>query len=73
MIIIIDYGLGNLGSIKNMFNKIGVQSKISSDPSEINKANKLILGGVGSFDQGMNNLIDLKLIELLNEMIEICL
>lgn len=55
-IVIIDYGLGNLGSIKNMLKKIGVEGIVSSNVEDIQKAEKLILPGVGSFDQGMRNL-----------------
>ncbi|MCM2356960.1 MAG: imidazole glycerol phosphate synthase subunit HisH [Geobacteraceae bacterium] len=56
MIVIIDYGMGNLGSIFNMLKKIGAQALISSDVEEIEQADKLILPGVGSFDNGMRNL-----------------
>lgn len=66
MIIIVDYKVGNLGSILNMLKKIGVQGEITSDKSKIEKADKLILPGVGSFDTGMRNLQELDLIELLN-------
>ncbi|MFO0478606.1 MAG: imidazole glycerol phosphate synthase subunit HisH, partial [Bacteroidota bacterium] len=53
MITIIDYGMGNLGSIFNMFKKIGVQSNVTSDKKEIEKATKILLPGVGSFDAAM--------------------
>lgn len=56
MISIIDYGLGNLGSIKNMFKWIGVNSEIVSSVSEIQKAEKILLPGVGSFDRAMKNI-----------------
>lgn len=69
MIVIIDYNLGNLGSIKNMLNKIGVESKISSKFEDIITAKKLILPGVGSFDNGMSNLRRLNLIEPLNKAV----
>lgn len=67
MIAIIDYGCGNLGSIKNMIRKIGGEAVITSDPEEIKKADKIILPGVGSFDTGMNNLKKSGFIEILNE------
>jgi len=66
MIVIVDYGIGNLGSIKNMLRKIGAPSKISSDPAEIQAATKLILPGVGAFDTGMRQLRESGLIDLLN-------
>ena len=50
MIAVIDYGLGNLGSIKNMLKKIGVDSQITSDINVIDASTKLILPGVGAFD-----------------------
>lgn len=54
--IIVDYGLGNIGSIQNMIKKVGYDSKVSSNPSEILDASKIILPGVGAFDTGMSNL-----------------
>lgn len=69
MIVIIDYGLGNLGSIKNMLKKIGYDSEISSDHALIQSATKLILPGVGAFDQGMKNLEERGLIPLLNKKV----
>ena len=48
MITIVDYGIGNLGSIVNMLRKIGEPTEVSSDPSTISAAEKLILPGVGA-------------------------
>ena len=56
MIVIIDYGLGNLGSVKNTLDKLGVDSMISKSIDDIKKADALILPGVGSAKQGMENL-----------------
>lgn len=56
MIAILDYGLGNLGSIKNMLKVIGEKSVITDDVEIIHKADKMILPGVGAFDAGMTNL-----------------
>jgi imidazole glycerol-phosphate synthase subunit HisH len=66
MIGIVDYGLGNLGSIKNMIRKLGFSSVISSDPQIIAGASKLILPGVGAFDTGMRNLRDFGLLDVLH-------
>lgn len=66
MVTIVDYGMGNLGSIFNMFKKIGVPSKITSNKSEIEKAEKILLPGVGSFDAAMNKINELDFKELLN-------
>ena len=56
MIVIIDYGLGNLGSVKNTLDKLGVDSMISKSKNEIRNSNAIILPGVGSAGQGMENL-----------------
>ena len=56
MIVIVDYGVGNLGSIKNMFKKVGFKAEPSSDPAVLRAAEKLILPGVGAFDAGMSKL-----------------
>lgn len=67
MITIIDYGVGNLGSIRNMLKKIGATSQITNDISLIAKADKLILPGVGSFDYGMSKLNELNLVDVLRK------
>lgn len=69
MIVIVDYGLGNLGSIKNMLQFIGFEARISSDKEEILHAEKLILPGIGSFDQGMINLHERELVPVLNQRV----
>jgi len=63
MTTIIDYGMGNLGSIQNMLKKIGHTSEITSDVNKITNASKIILPGVGAFDRAMANLKELRLIE----------
>jgi glutamine amidotransferase len=69
-IIVVDYGMGNLGSILNMLKKIGVSdTKVSSNPKDIEHADKLILPGVGAFDTGMQRLRETGLIGLLNEKV----
>ena len=67
MIVIVDYKMGNLGSISNIIKKIGHSSVISSDIETIKNATKIILPGVGSFDKAMQNLNELNLIETLNQ------
>ena len=67
MIVVVDYGLGNLQSIKNMFKRIDVDDVvISSDKNVIEKASKLILPGVGAFDVGMKHLEEYGLKNVLN-------
>ena len=58
MIVIIDYGVGNVHSILNMFKKIGVDAKLSENPEQLLTADKVILPGVGSFDYAMKQLKD---------------
>jgi glutamine amidotransferase len=65
MIVIIDYGIGNLGSIANMLKQIGAQAEVSAEPKQIEQADRLILAGVGAFDAGMQRLNDLGLIPLM--------
>ena len=67
MITIIDYGVGNLGSVYNMLRKIGVEAEVTSDPQRIEKAQKILLPGVGAFDYAMKSLIDSELLATLNE------
>lgn len=67
MIVIVDYGMGNLGSIQNMLKKAGFIAVISSDPQVIDQADKIILPGVGAFDSGMRNLEQNGLVNLLNK------
>lgn len=70
MIVIVDYGMGNLGSILNMLKKVGAPAaKVSSDPKDIAEADKLILPGVGAFDTGMRRLRETGLLEVLNEKV----
>lgn len=67
MIVILDYGMGNVGSIQNMIRKIGYRDvKISRDPADIRQADKLILPGVGAFDAGMESLERFGLIPLIH-------
>jgi len=66
MITIIDYGMGNVGSIGNMFKKIGVDAEITSDIEKIKNATKIVLPGVGSFDNGMRNLSEGGFIDILH-------
>lgn len=53
MITIVNYGMGNLGSMLNMFKRIGVRASIESNPDNIQQAEKLVLPGVGAFDTAM--------------------
>lgn len=69
MIVVIDYGLGNPASVRNMLRKAGVDAMVTADPAIIAGAAKLILPGVGAFDHGMQNLEERGLIPVLNEAV----
>ena len=53
MISIVDYGMGNLGSLLNMFKRVGTRACIVSDPRCLQSASKIVLPGVGAFDAAM--------------------
>ena len=69
MIGIVDYGMGNVGSIHNMLRKLGHESAIISDPAQLATADKLILPGVGAFDNGMKRLQDTGIREAIEERV----
>ncbi len=69
MIAIIDFDMGNVGSIRNMYKKIGVETIITNDSEVIERADKIIIPGDGAFDTGMNNLNRFKLTHLLNNQV----
>lgn len=56
MITIINYGVGNINAFVNVYNKLGIQLKIASAIEDLSGAEKLILPGVGAFDQAMAKL-----------------
>ena len=69
MIGIIDCGMGNLGSIRNMVQKLGGSACLVSTPEELASCRKLILPGVGAFDHGMGRLKTLGLIPFLQQAV----
>ncbi|MCZ6594907.1 MAG: imidazole glycerol phosphate synthase subunit HisH [Bacteroidetes bacterium] len=66
MIVIIDYGMGNLRSVQKAFERIKTAATISNDRSVIEGAHKLVLPGVGHFANGMEKLQTLGLLDVLN-------
>ncbi len=66
-IIIVDYGMGNIGSVLNMFKRIGVEAEISDDLDVISDAQKILLPGVGAFDQAMRRIVDAGFKEVLDK------
>lgn len=69
MVAIIDYGLGNVGSIANMFKVIGEKSIITADKDKISKADRILLPGVGAFDAGMSKLNESGLVNFIKEQV----
>lgn len=67
MIVVVDYGVGNLSSISNMLRKAGAEVAISRNPEKILSADKLLLPGVGHFDHGMKMLNDFGLRPVLDQ------
>jgi len=66
---IVDYGMGNLHTVKRKLDRIGVQAQLTSDPGEVLAAEKLLLPGVGHFGKAMEHLTDLGLLEALQEAV----
>lgn len=69
MIVIIDYGMGNLKNVYNALKYLNIQSKISNEIKDIKVADKLILPGVGAFNKAMDNLNNLGLSNVINEKV----
>jgi glutamine amidotransferase len=80
-IAIINYGVGNLGSVRNMLKRVGLEAEITSDPAQVAEAEKIILPGVGAFDyamerldaSGLRDVLDRKALEERVPVLGICL
>jgi imidazole glycerol-phosphate synthase subunit HisH len=70
-IAIVNYGMGNIGSIANMLKKAGADCYIADEKNKIEKAEKIILPGVGAFDKAMNNLTELGFIDILTYKVKV--
>lgn len=70
MNIIVDYGLGNLGSVSRGFARANIDTKISRDLEEIKNADSLILPGVGAYRDAVKALKDLELIETIKDFVK---
>jgi imidazole glycerol-phosphate synthase subunit HisH len=68
-IMVVDYGMGNLNSVKRKLYRLNVNAIITSSPSDIEMADKIILPGVGHFKKAMENLNKLNLLDVLNETV----
>lgn len=69
MIAIIDYDAGNVGSIANMLRRAGAEAIITADPEQIERADRIVLAGVGAFDSGMRKLRERGLVDLLHRRV----
>ncbi len=69
MLVVVDYGMGNVGSVLNMLRRVGSEPMFSSNPAVIAAASKLVLSGVGAFDTGMRQLAAAGVIDALNEAV----
>ncbi len=68
-VVIVDYGMGNLNSVKRAMDRMKIDSIISSNPGDIVNSDKIILPGVGHFQRAMLNLKELNLLDVLNESV----
>ena len=81
MIVVIDYGVGNLSSVANMLRKAGADVCVSGDPTVVLRADKLLLPGVGHFDHGMSmfnnsglrDIVEKVVLDLRRPILGICL
>jgi len=67
MVAIIDYGVGNLFSLKSSFAAIGEEAKVSGDPEVLQRADRLLLPGVGAFEDAAKKLFSSGLAEVVRE------
>lgn len=69
MILIADYGVGNLMSVERMLRKAGANVKLSSNPNEIAEASKIVLPGVGNYGECVRRLRQAPFFNVLNEVV----
>jgi glutamine amidotransferase len=70
VITVVDYGVGNISALLNMFEHLGCEARATNVPAEIVSAHKLVLPGVGAFDKAMSTLRRLQLEAPLNEAVQ---
>lgn len=68
-LVVVTFGAGNVGSIPNMLKRVGVAGEVTDDPDVVERADKLILPGVGAFDPAITNLRARGLDEALNRQV----
>jgi glutamine amidotransferase len=69
MIVVVDYGIGNVGSILNMLKRLGIPARLSRGAEDLEGAEKLVLPGIGAFDAGMERLHERGLVEVLERRV----
>ena len=69
IITVVDYGVGNIGALLNLFDYLGIDAQASGDATVLAKADKLVLPGVGAFDKAMSTLRARRLVEPLNQAV----
>jgi imidazole glycerol-phosphate synthase subunit HisH len=69
-VLIIDYGMGNLGSVRRSFEECGADVQILRDPQEFNGSSRVVLPGVGAFKDGMEHLENRGWVDFINRVIE---
>lgn len=67
MIVIVDYGMGNLRSVEKALQKVGAEVTVSRDPDDVRRAERIVLPGVGAFGDAMANLEKRGLVEVIKE------
>ncbi|WP_290771352.1 imidazole glycerol phosphate synthase subunit HisH [Anaerofustis sp.] len=70
MIGIIDYGAGNLKNVRNALSRLGFESIVTGDIDKLSKCDKLIIPGVGAFEDGMKGLVKNNLTDFLHEWVK---
>ena len=69
MVSIINYDLGNIRSVQKAVDRLGYECIITRDPQKLSRSEKLILPGVGHFENGINNLEHFDLVSILNDLV----
>ena len=69
-VVIVDYGMANLRSVQKAFEKVGTAAVISSDPNRVHEAAKVVLPGVGAFEDAIGKLRDTGLAEAVTDHID---
>ena len=71
MIVIIDYGLGNINAIYTVYKNLNIPVKVASNASDLKNSEKFILPGVGAFDYAMDKLDKSGMRDSLNNLIQV--